>query len=146
MTISTIALDLHQHQQQPQPRTEPASTRPRRSPRLKRTDGVSSIRSPRLLLDVDLTVKSTATSATARLHHKENVEVELGTVSHTKEQVVLTEMEELVSTSTVSKLSRPAWPRSNPTIPSTLYKNDFQTKVKQVVVVFIKAECCHYHH
>ena len=125
MTISTIALDLQQHQNQP--RNEPAYSRPRRSPRLRRPDGVSSIRSPRLVVDVDLTVQATTT--TARLHHKENVEVELGTVSHTKERVVLTEVDQLVTTSTVSRLSRPDWPRSTPTIPSTLYKNDFQTKV-----------------
>ena len=127
MTISTIALDLQQHQNQP--RNEPAYSRPRRSPRLRRPDGVSSIRSPRLVVDVDLTVQATTTTTTARLHHKENVEVELGTVSHTKERVVLTEVDQLVTTSTVSRLSRPDWPRSTPTIPSTLYKNDFQTKV-----------------
>ena len=29
----------------------------------------------------------------------------------------------------VSKLSRPVWPKSSPTIPSSLFKNDFQTQV-----------------
>ena len=29
----------------------------------------------------------------------------------------------------VSKLSRPVWPKSSPTIPSSLFKNDFQTEV-----------------
>ena len=128
MTISTIALDLKHHQKQP--RNEPPYSRPRRSPRVRRAGGVTSIRSPRILLDVDLTVQPGSTT-TARLHHKENVvEAELGTGSHTKERVVLTEVEDLLtSTSTVSRLSRPAWPKSTPTIPSTLYKNDFQTKV-----------------
>ena len=134
MTISTIALDLHH--QQPQPRNEPPYSRPRRSPRLKRSGGVSSIRSPRHVTDVDLTVKATTTTTTnpansvRPLHLKENVEVELGTVSQTRERVVLTEVEEFLVTNTVSRLSRPAWPRSTPTIPSSLFKNDFQTKVK----------------
>ena len=29
----------------------------------------------------------------------------------------------------VSKLSKPVWPKSSPTIPSSFFKNDFQTEV-----------------
>ena len=144
MTISTIALDLHHPQKQP--RNEPPYSRPRRSPRVRRAGGVSSIRSPRIILDVDLTVQPGGggqSSTSARLHTKENLETEpeLGTGSQTRERVLLTEVDQLTS---LSKLSRPAWPKSSPTIPSTLYKNDFQTKVTitAAVAVFIY----HYHH
>ena len=126
MTISTIALDLTQSQ--PQPRKEPAYSRPRPSPRLRRANGVSSIRSPRVLLDVDLSVQASNANITAArpLHIKEDVEAELGTESQTKARIVLTEGEKLI---TVSRLSRPAWPKSSPTIPTTLYKTELRTKV-----------------
>ena len=44
-----------------------------------------------------------------------------------KQEVVL--MSAPADTDHVSKLSRPVWPKSSPTIPTSLFKNDFQTKV-----------------
>ena len=44
-----------------------------------------------------------------------------------KQEVVL--MSAPADTDHVSKLSRPVWPKSSPTIPSSFFKNDFQTEV-----------------
>ena len=125
MTIFNISLELDGTQ----PRTEPRYTRPRKSGRLKAGGGIS-IRSPRLLVDVDLTVSPGVAQSVTLKQHKENLETEvgptLGTTAHTKEQIVLTETEDLM---TVSRLSKPVWPKSSPTIPSTLFKNDFQSEV-----------------
>ena len=44
-----------------------------------------------------------------------------------KQEVVL--MGTPADTDHVSKLSRPVWPKSSPTIPSSFFKNDFQTEV-----------------
>ena len=93
----------------------------------------SSVRSPRLVVDVDLTVSPATGRPHTLIERKENVLAELGTNTHIKQQVVLLSREtDLVDLVNISKLSRPTWPKSNPTIPSTLYKNDFQTKVRSV--------------
>ena len=143
MTISTIALDLDEKQ----PPSEPSNTRQRRRGlRSGLRSGVrsgvrsevrsvesSSVRSPRLVVDVDLTVSPATGRPHTLIERKENVLAELGTNTHIKQQVVLLSREtDLVDLVNISKLSRPTWPKSNPTIPSTLYKNDFQTKVRSV--------------
>ena len=122
MAVFTLDLDLKEKQ-------EKAESRMRaRQPRRGLT--YSAVRSSRLRLDVDLTVTPAKAKPITIIQSKENFEADLGTSTHTKEQVVLLSREtDLGDIINVSKLSRPLWPKSNPTIPSTLYKNDFQTKV-----------------
>ena len=88
MTISTIALDLGSQE----PRPERSEKRPGR--KLSSVGGLrsgvgakTSIRSPRMILDVDLTVSPASAQPLTIVQSKENVE--LGTSPTTKEQIVL---------------------------------------------------------
>ena len=139
MTIFNIPLDLEAASQ---PRNEPRYSRPRPSPsRLVAREAVCApSASERQVLDVELRITSrqppppppAAPPPAASVQDGEDDEggevggLDLGP-AHTQTQVVL----EAQAGDTVAKLSKPVWPKSSPTIPSSLFKNDFQTKVKQ---------------
>ena len=136
MTIFNIPLDLEAASQ---PRNEPRYSRPRPSPsRLAaREAGTAASASERQVLDVELRITSrqpppaAAPPPAASVHDGEagggEGGLDLGP-AHTQTQVVLEAQD---GDTVLAKLSKPVWPKSSPTIPSSLFKNDFQTKVKQ---------------
>ena len=138
MTIFNIPLDLEAASQ---PRNEPRYSRPRPSPsRLAaREAGTAASASERQVLDVELRITSrqppppppAAPPPAAAVHDGEagggEGGLDLGP-AHTQTQVVLEAQD---GDTVLAKLSKPVWPKSSPTIPSSLFKNDFQTKVKQ---------------
>ena len=81
----------------------------------------------RVLVDVELRI----TSGHGK-HHTSNSDMvqELDIEKHVNHEILLLEKgkdaEDLLS---VSRLSKPVWPKSSPTIPSALFKDDYSTKV-----------------
>ena len=148
MAIFNIDLDL----EQTQPRNEPKYSRPRRGPSKKAKRPSSTINSPRFkiifcnsilstcMLRVVLDVELSITSGLGKTTRRENLvksdvlekfedepDVDEAFATRIKQEVVLLGTQ--ADTDHVSKLSRPVWPKSSPTIPSSLFKNDFQTEV-----------------
>ena len=93
----------------------------------------------RIVLDVELSITSgarllqnqqdtTVTSIENDLEIKKQIQKEL--------LLVVSDQEEFLS---ISKLSKPVWPKTPPTIPSALFKNDYCEKVKQqsFIVYFV---------
>ena len=64
---------------------------------------------------------------------EEEQEVDEEIATRIRQEVVLLATRPETDQVLVSKLSRPVWPKSNPTIPSSLFKNDFQTEVHAVL-------------
>lgn len=88
----------------------------------------------RIVLDVELSITSRASIAykeeKSGVITNENFITDLNIQSQTKQEVVLIGNErEEVELFSVSKLSKPVWPKSTPTIPSTIFKDDYYTKV-----------------
>ena len=134
MGIFNIDLDLDFRDH---PRNEPKFKIPRRSAggRRRSENPTTSISSPRVVVDTELTIRSESTIK-RELHstisgHPVTDQFDGVALEH-REQVLLVAQDEAGDeTQTVSKLSKPVWPKSTPTIPSTIYKNDFKIKVQE---------------
>ena len=87
------------------------------------------------MLDVELSITSGLGKTTRRENvvnndtvEEEQDEEDEAFATRIKQEVVLLATQ-ANNTDHVSKLSKPIWPKSSPTIPTSLFKNDFQTKV-----------------
>ena len=133
MGIFNFDLNHRQARQETQP-VKPTRRVPVRPVRPKQFKN-SLPSSPRgLEVDLTLTTASTAPSPTPRVP---DVQLkDLGVVTHLKEQVLLVKHGE--QDSQAVRLAKPIWPKSNPTIPSTFFKGNFQTQVEKFTNKSIK--------
>ena len=132
MGIFNIDLDLELKEQ---PRNEPKFTIPRRSAgRRKSENPTQTISSPRVILDAELSIRSGISQhQDSRVVRNDFAEGFEDVSVDQREQIVIIAKDKVEGVGeviqTVSRLSKPIWPKSTPTIPSTIYKNDFKLKV-----------------
>ena len=97
---------------------------------------IHSAISVRVVLDVELSITSGLGKTTRHEKVVENEiiekfeevqDVDEAFATRIKQEVVLLGAQ--ADTNHVTKLSKPVWPKSSPTIPSSFFKNDFQTEV-----------------
>ena len=141
MAIFNIDLDLDQTQ----PRNEPKYSRPRKSAQRRSKSVTNTISSPRIVLDVELSITSRASIAYKEGKSEsigENFRNDLDVQSQTKQEVLLVGNErEEVELFSVSKLSKPVWPKSTPTIPSSIFKDEFGTEVNIYLLAISQNNC-----
>ena len=99
----------------------------------------------RVVLDVELSITSGLGKTTRRENVVTNDIMEKFEEEPVHDEAFATRIkQEVVLLATqaekdhVSKLSRPVWPKSSPTIPSSLFKNDFQTQVLGILTILAK--------
>ena len=85
------------------------------------------------MLDAELSIRSGISNKQGRVVSNDFAEQFEEVSADSRQQVVIVAKDKVEAgeemLQTVSRLSKPIWPKSSPTIPSTIYKNEFKTKV-----------------
>ena len=110
---------------EPVPRNEPQYGRPGRAARRPGPRPGSPLATVQLA--VDLTLAASPRPASQQCPAPQ---LELGVATQHQQRLLLEHQTE--DETIVSKLAKPAWPKSSPTIPSTFFKGTFQEKVSDL--------------